>query len=108
MRNINQTDSSSSAVGSWLAALASLSISILRQKSVRDPRRRPYLGNGLQWLANDPAPPTVSFPLDCSGRFGGIVINHPINALHLVDDPSSGTRQEACVERIYVGCHAIR
>src|SRR6476469_6285546 len=48
-----------------------------------------------------------SFPLDRAGRLGRIVVDHPVDALDLVDDAGGGAAEEVVAERVDVGGHAI-
>src|SRR5437762_4983476 len=48
-----------------------------------------------------------SLPLDGAGGFGGDVVDHPIDAAHLVDDAGGGAAEDLVRERVVVGGHAV-
>src|SRR5262245_10607682 len=47
------------------------------------------------------------FPLDGSRRLRSHVIDHAVDALHLIDDPRRHAADESHVERIEIGGHAV-
>src|SRR5690606_38948150 len=64
-------------------------------------------------LTPPPAPhretgPARSFPLDRPRRLAGIIVDHPVDALHLVDDPGRDMGEEGAVEGVDVGGHAVQ
>src|SRR5262249_41063034 len=46
-------------------------------------------------------------PLDRPRRLAGHVVDHPVDALHLVDDARGGLAQKLHVELVEVGGHAV-
>jgi len=48
-----------------------------------------------------------SLPLDGPGRLGRDVVDHPVDAAHLVDDAGGGAAEEVVGERVVVGGHAV-
>src|SRR6201996_1818051 len=49
----------------------------------------------------------LSLPLYGPGRLGRDVVDHPVDAAHLVDDAGGGTGQEAVLEGIIIRRHAV-
>src|SRR5688500_20086412 len=47
-------------------------------------------------------------PLDRARRLRRIVVDHAVDALHLVDDPGRDAAEESRVERVDVGGHSVR
>src|SRR5262249_29012584 len=46
-------------------------------------------------------------PFDCAGGFGGDVVDHAVDAAHLVDDAGGGAPQDLVRERVAVRGHAV-
>ncbi len=69
----------------------------------------------VSWIRRGPAPSVAevdtaalqSLPLDRAGRFAGNVVDHPVDAAHLVDDAGGNPPKELVIEGVVVGRHAV-
>ena len=75
------------------------------------PRRVIHRHRRAQWFATPGAGLALdgpkSLPLDGARRLAGDVVGHPVDAAHLIDDAPGHTGQEADIERIDIGGHAV-